>query len=392
MIYLDNNATTSVAKVVFDSMRPYLDSDFELYGNPSSVYVLGQKSKNAIEDSRECIARYLSCDVEEIIFTSSGTEANALAIKGVAFSALERGIGNHIIASKIEHDSILACLEYLKKFGFHISLIDVDSYGKIDVHQLSQAITDKTILVSVMHVNNEIGTIQPIHEIANICQSKNVLFHTDAVQSIGKIPIDLGKTPINLLSLSSHKLYGPKGVGALFVKYGTRLHPLVHGNQEKSYRAGTENVAGIVGFGSAIQYLKNNQHKLKDVEKMRDTLEKGIVQSIPDVYVNGDMDNRVVNTSNISFHHSESESLVVMLDLENIAVSSGSACSSGAVHGSHVLVACGFSSWRVRSSIRFSLTFDNTFAEIDIVLQKMPKIIQKLRSVSPLWNASEKTD
>ncbi|OGS45512.1 MAG: cysteine desulfurase NifS [Elusimicrobia bacterium RIFOXYD2_FULL_34_15] len=387
-IYIDHNATTPVHPEVLSSMLPYFK---EFYGNPSSIHSFGQETRKAIEDSREKVAKLLGAESSEIIFTSCGTESNNHAIKGTAFALQNRG--NHIITSKIEHHAVIEVCEYLsKKFGFEITYIPVDKHGIIDPEDVKKAITDKTILISIMHINNEIGTIQPIEELGKIAQEKQIVFHTDAVQSGGKIQIDVKKLGVSLLSLSGHKFYAPKGAGILYIKKGLKIHSLLHGgSHEKNRRAGTENVPYIVGIAKALELsYKDMSKESKRLLQLREKLEKGIVEKIEYVQINGHPSKRIFNTSNISFDFIEGEGLLLSLDLEGIAASTGSACTSGTLEPSHVLSAMGVSVTNSQGSIRFSLGHQNTEEDIDKLLDVLPKIVSRLRSMSPLWEDKQK--
>lgn len=371
---------------VVQAMWPYLDPKHELYGNPSSIHTLGQATRKAIEESRQKVSRFLNASPDEIIFTSCGSESNAIAIKGVAFSEKERKKGNHIITTSIEHDTILSCCQYLQKMGWEVTFLPVDSTGLVNPDDVKKAIQKNTILVSVMHANNEIGTIQPVSEIGTICMEKGITFHTDVVQTVGKIPTKVNELNVDLLSLSAHKFYGPKGVGALYVRKGTRMHPLFHGHHEKDRRAGTENVAGIVGLGVACELAEKEMvANIPKISALRDRLEKGLLEKVPYSKVNGHPVKRIPNTSNISFEFVEGEACVTALDIEGIAVSTGSACASGRTKVSHVLRAIGLLTSIAQGSVRFSLGYDNTGKEVDQSLEIIPKVIEKLRSISPIW-------
>ena len=387
-IYLDYNATTPVHQEVVDSMLPYF-TDF--YGNPSSFHSSGQRAKKALEDSREIVAKFINAsDPSEVVFTSCGTESDNFAIKGTAF-ANKTG---HIITSMIEHHAVIATCEYLsKKFGFDVTYLPVDKYGIVKTDELKKSITDKTVLVSIMYANNETGVIQPIEDIAKIVKEKNVAFHTDAVQVAGKIPIDVKKLGVDMLSLSGHKLYAPKGVGILYIKKGTKLHPLLHGgSHERNRRAGTENIPYIVGLAKACEMAsKNMKVENERILNLRQKLENGVLEKIEHVQINGHPDKRLSNTSNISFNFIEGEGLLLSLDLEGIAASTGSACSSGTLEPSHVLSAMGISPEKSQGSLRFSMGHYTTDKDIEEVLKVLPKIVDRLRSISPLWEDRIKT-
>lgn len=381
-IYMDNAATTPVKKEVLDEMMPYFT---EKYGNPSSVYSLGSISKRAIETSREKIAKIINADKREIFFTGGGSEADNWAIKGVAYGNKQKG--NHIITTKIEHHAVLHTCDYLQKNGFEITYLDVDEYGLINLDELKEAITDKTILISIMFANNEIGTIQPIKEIGEIAKERKIYFHTDAVQAIGNIEIDVKELNIDLMSMSAHKFYGPKGIGALYIKQGVRIDPLISGGgQERNRRAGTENVAAIAGMGKAIELAYENLEEHNErLIKLRDSLIKKIEDNISYVRLNGHPTKRLPGNVNICFRFIEGESLLLSLDMERIAGSSGSACTSGSLDPSHVLLAIGLPHEIAHGSLRLSLGDFNTEEEIDYVVDKLIKIVDRLRQMSPLY-------
>ena len=379
-IYLDHNATTPVAPRVVDAVTGVLRDQF---GNASSVHTFGQSAKSCVDDARSAVATLLGAGPQEIVFTSGGTEADNLAIRGVA-DAQESTSRRHLIASAIEHEAVLNTFKALARRGWTTSLLPVDDTGIVDPAALESVITDATALVSVMHANNEIGTVQPIPELAAIAHRHGVLFHTDAVQSVGKIPVVVDDLDVDLVSLSGHKFNGPKGVGALWVRRGSRLTATVTGGrQERNRRAGTENVPGIVGLGKAARLAAEKlEREGARLGQLRDQLEVGILEVVPGTVVNGDREHRVPNTTNISFDRVEAESLLIALDLEGIAVSTGSACSSGALEPSHVLRAMGFSPHRTQNAIRFSLGMENTADEIDRVVALLPGVVEKLRSLS----------
>ena len=382
IIYMDHCSSTPTDSRVIEAMNPYFD---KLYGNPSSAYSFARESAKAIEEARERVANILNAKPTEIIFTSGGTEANNLAIKGIAFANRERG--NHIITSKIEHHAVLNTCKWLEKQGFNVSYIEVDKYGIVDLEELKRTISDKTILISVMYANNEVGTIEPVSEIAEITGNKEIYIHTDAVQAIGKIKVDVNKLGVDLLSLSAHKFYGPKGVGALFVRGGTKIDPLLHGgHHEKNKRAGTENVAGIVGLGKACEIALGEMEE-EDIrlKKLRDRLQRGIIEKIKDVVVNGHPDERLSGVLNICVKYVEGESILLYLDKEGIAASSGSACTSDTLEPSHVLTSMGIPPSVAHGSLRFSLGHSSNEQDIDKVLEVLPPIVKKLREMSPLW-------
>ena len=379
-IYLDHNATTPPSEAVVARMSATLREEF---GNPSSVHHFGQRAKAVIDEARSAVAALISADPGDVVFTGGGTEGDNLAIRGVA-EAMEPTGRKHLIASAIEHEAVLNTLKALARRGWKTTLLPVDESGIVSPDALRSAMTDDTALVSVMHANNEIGTIQPIAELAAIARDRRALFHTDAVQTAGKIPIDVKALGADLLSISAHKFYGPKGVGALWIRRGVRLQtPLTGGKQERSRRAGTENVAGIVGMGvAAREALAKMASEAARLGPLRDRLEDGILRGVSGTALNGARSPRVPNTTNISFDRTEAESLLIALDLEGIAVSTGSACSSGTLEPSHVLKAMGFPAHRTQNSIRFSLGTVNTEADIDRVIAVLPGIVEKLRSLT----------
>ncbi|WP_352418532.1 cysteine desulfurase NifS [Proteiniborus sp.] len=381
-VYLDNAATTPVKKEVLDSMIPYFT---EKYGNPSSIYRLGQITRAAIDETREKVAKVINARSREIFFTSGGSEADNWAIKGVALANKDKG--NHIITSKIEHHAVLHTCEYLERNGFEVTYLDVDENGLVDIEQLKNSITDKTILISIMFANNEIGTIQPVKEIGKIARENKIYFHTDAVQAIGNIKIDVEDLNIDLLSMSAHKIYGPKGAGALYVRQGIKIHPYIHGGaQEKNRRAGTENIPGIVGFGRAIElaYETIDEHNQK-LTKLRDKLIKDIYANIDYVRLNGHSEQRLPGNVNFSFEFIEGEALLLSLDMVGISASSGSACTSGSLDPSHVLLAIGLPHEIAHGSLRLTLGDFNTEEEMDYVVNNLVKIVDRLRQMSPLY-------
>jgi cysteine desulfurase len=379
-IYLDHNATTPLAAAVADRMAAALREEF---GNPSSVHHFGQRVKAALDDARSAVAALVGGDPAEVIFTSGGTESDNLAIRGAA-EALEATGRRHLIASGIEHEAVLNTVKALARRGWTMTLLPVDERGIVEPAALEAALTDGTALVSVMHANNEIGTIQPVAALARMARARGALFHTDAVQSAGKIPLEARALGVDLLSVSAHKFYGPKGVGALWVRRGLRLAPLMTGGrQERGRRAGTENVAGIIGMGTAAHHAAVTMDaEAARLGMLRDRLEAGILRSVQGTTVNGATTPRVPNTTNISFDRVEAESLLIALDLAGIAVSTGSACSSGTLEPSHVLKAMGLSAHRTQNSIRFSLGAGNREADIDRVVHALPGIVEKLRSLT----------
>ncbi len=379
-IYLDHNATTPPAELVVERMAAALREQF---GNPSSVHHFGQQAKAALDEARSAVAALVGGDPSEVIFTSSGTESDNFAIRGVA-EALEVTGRKHLIASSIEHEAVLNTVKALGRRGWKTTLLPVDESGIVAVEALEAALTDETVLVSVMHANNEIGTIQPIADLARAARSRGALFHTDAVQSAGKIPVDVRALGVDLLSVSAHKFYGPKGVGALWVRRGVRLQPpITGGKQERSRRAGTENVAGIVGMGTAARQARAKMaDEARRLAPLRDRLEEGILAAVAGTAINGARTPRVPNTTNISFDRVEAESLLIALDLAGIAVSTGSACSSGTLEPSHVLKAMGLPTHRTQNSIRFSLGEANTEADVERTIAVLPGIVEKLRSLT----------
>jgi cysteine desulfurase len=384
--YLDSNATTPLDPRVREAMAPYLAEQF---ANPSAIYKLAQEVRGDVEGAREKVARLINADSEEIFFTSGGTEADNTALKGVA-SAL-RNKGGHIITSQIEHHAVLNTCEYLEGVGCEVTYLPVDSYGIVDPADVARAIREDTVLITIMHGNNEIGTIEPIEEIAGIAHEHAIYFHTDAVQTVGKIEVDVKAMDIDLLSLSGHKFYGPKGIGALYVRKGVQIDPLVHGgHHERNRRAGTENVPGIIGLGKAteIAHLEIAENERK-VRSLRDTLERGIVERIPEVIINGHPEKRLYNTLSVCLKGIEGESILLNLDFEGICASSGSACSSGSVDPSHVLLATGISHEVAHGSLRLSLNKFNTEDDVDTVLKVLPMIAEKLRNMSPFWGTNQ---
>jgi len=379
-IYLDHNATTPPSDAVVQRMTATLRDEF---GNPSSVHHFGQRAKAIIDEARSAVAGLIGADPGDVVFTGGGTEGDNLAIRGIA-EALEPTGRKHLIASAIEHEAVLNTLKALARRGWKTTLLPVDETGIVSPDTLRLAITDDTALVSVMHANNEIGTVQPIPELAAIARERRALFHTDAVQSAGKIPTDVKTLGVDLLSISAHKFYGPKGVGALWIRRGVRLQPpLTGGKQERSRRAGTENVAGIAGMGvAAREAIAKMDSESGRLAALRDRLEDGILRSVTGTALNGVRSPRVPNTTNISFDRTEAESLLIALDLEGVAVSTGSACSSGTLEPSHVLKAMGFPPHRTQNSLRFSLGAGNTETEIDRVIAVLPGIVEKLRNLT----------
>ena len=382
-VYADNAATTCIAPQVLDAMLPYLKEE---YGNPSTLYKLGREAKIAIEKAREQVAQVIGAKAEEIFFTGSGTEADNMALKGVLYGPAGKG-KKHLITTKIEHHAILHTAMALEKEGFQVTFLDVDKNGRVDLEELKQAITPDTALVSIMAANNEVGTIQPIEEIGKICREKGVLFHTDAVQAFGHMPLDVNKMNIDLLSLSAHKINGPKGSGALYIRRGLGLRPVIEGGgQERNRRSGTENVAGIVGLGQAAQLametMVEESARLKALAKK---LTDGVLQ-IPETILTGDPENCLPGACSFAISAIEGESLVLYLDMEGICTSTGSACSTGSLDPSHVLMAIGLSHEVSHGSLRVTLGRFNTEEEVDYIIETLPKVVEKLRSMSPVWN------
>lgn len=384
-VYMDNNATTCMKPEVVAAMQPYF---MDIYGNASSkFYGIGRAAEQALFHLRESVAKNIgAAKANEVYFTGSGCEADNWAIKGVAFA--NQGRGNHIITSKIEHHAILNTCEYLEKHGFEVTYLDVDENGFVSPEKLEAAITENTILISIMTANNEIGTIQPIKEIGEIAKKHKIIFHTDAVQAIGHMKIDVKELGVDMLSMSAHKFHGPKGVGALYIRNGVRIDNLIHGGgQERGKRAATENLAGIAGLATALDIaVANLDQNMKIMTEKRDRLIQGIQERIPYVKLNGPVgEGRLCNNVNFSFKYVEGESILMMLDMYNIAASTGSACASGSLDPSHVLLAIGLPHEIAHGSLRLSLSEDSTDEEVDYVLETLPKIIQRLRDMSPLY-------
>ena len=382
LIYLDNAATTKVRQEVVDAMLPFFT---EQYGNPSSVYKFAGESKKAVDNARDIIAKSLNTNSQDIYFTAGGSESDNWALKATAEAY--RTKGKHIITSKIEHHAILHTCDYLEKEGYEITYIDVDENGIVKLDELEKAIREDTILISVMFANNEIGTIQPIKEIGEIAHKHNVIFHTDAVQAYGHIPIDVEDMNIDMLSASGHKINGPKGIGFLYIRKGLKLRSFVHGGaQERRRRAGTENVTGIVGFGKAVEIAMDNMEERINKEiSLRDRLIEKVLKRVPYTRVNGDRTKRLPNNVNFSFQFIEGESLLIMLDMKGICASSGSACTSGSLDPSHVLLAIGLPHEIAHGSLRITLSEENTEEEIDYVVDAIAEIVERLRSMSPLY-------
>lgn len=383
VVYMDYSATTYVKPEVLEEMLPYFTNKF---GNPSAFYRVSRESKMAVDKARERVAKVLNADTNEIYFTGGGSEADNWAIKGIAFA--HKNKGNHIITTKIEHHAVLHTCQWLEKQGFEVTYLDVNEEGFVDLEELKNAITDKTILVSVMFANNEIGTIEPIKEIGKICRERKVVFHTDAVQAVGNVDIDVKDMNIDLLSLAGHKVYGPKGIGALYIRKGIRIDNLIHGGgQERARRAGTENIPAIVGLGKAMEIAGENlDEHIAKISKLRDKLINGLLE-IPYTRLNGPKDGnkRLPGNVNVCFEFIEGEGILLSLDFEGICGSSGSACTSGSLDPSHVLLAIGLPHEIAHGSLRLSLGEGTTEEDVDYVLEKLPPIIARLRSMSPLW-------
>ncbi|HJD40294.1 MAG TPA: cysteine desulfurase NifS [Candidatus Blautia stercoripullorum] len=381
-IYLDNAATTKTAQEVVDAMLPYFT---ESYGNPSSIYELGQRSKEAITKAREEVARVIGAKTEEIYFTGGGSEADNWAIKA-AYEAY-KSKGNHIITSKIEHHAVLHTCQYLEKQGARVTYLDVDENGLVDLDQLQKAITPETILITIMFANNEIGTIEPVKEIGMIAKEHGILFHTDAVQAFGQVPIDVDELNIDMLSSSAHKINGPKGIGCLYIRKGVKIRSFIHGGaQERKRRAGTENVPGIVGYGVAARMAAESMiERTKKEKELRDYFIRRVLEEVPYTRLNGDPVKRLPNNANFSFQFIEGESLLIMLDMKGIAGSSGSACTSGSLDPSHVLLAIGLPHEIAHGSLRLTLGADTTKEDLDYTLDQIKEIVAKLRNLSPLY-------
>ncbi|MBE5962821.1 MAG: cysteine desulfurase NifS [Lachnospiraceae bacterium] len=381
-IYLDNAATTQTRLEVVEAMLPYFN---EKYGNPSSVYEFASQSKKAVTEARDTIAKAINASSNEIYFTGGGSESDNWALKCTAEAYKEKG--NHIITSKIEHHAILHTCEYLEKNGFEITYLDVDENGSVNLEQLKAAIRPTTILISIMFANNEIGTIQPIKEIGEIAKANGILFHTDAVQAFAQVEIDVNELNIDMLSASGHKINGPKGIGFLYIRTGLKLRSLIHGGaQERRRRAGTENVPGIVGFGKAVEIAMATLKERQETEiALRDYMIDRVLAEIPYTRLNGDRRNRLPNNMNFSFQFIEGESLLIMLDMQGICGSSGSACTSGSLDPSHVLLAIGLPHEIAHGSLRLTLSHDTTKEDLDYTIEKVKEIVAKLREMSPLY-------
>jgi cysteine desulfurase len=386
-VYLDHNATTAVHPEVLAAMMPFFGDQF---GNPSSLHWAGREVKAYLDQARERAADLLHASPEEVIFTGGGTESDNMALKGVAYAL--QGKGKHIITTQVEHHAILHTCQFLQKNGFEVTYLPVNGEGLIDLEGLRQAMRQDTILLTIMFANNETGTIFPMEEIGALARERGILFHSDAVQAVGKLPIDLKRLPVDILSFSGHKLYAPKGIGGQYIRKGTKLPSLIHGGaQELNYRAGTENIPAIVGLGKACEIAKRDfQSRVNHLQGLRDRLQQGIQKSIPEIKLNGHPTLRLPNTLNLSFLYIEGESLLLNMDMEGIAVSSGSACTSGSSEASHVLLAMGVPPEVAQSAIRFSFGWKNTEEDVDYVLEVLPKIVQRLRDISPLYRKAKK--
>ena len=381
-IYLDNNATTAVAPEVLAAMLPYLG---ELYGNPSSMHSFGGQVGEAVDTARERIAALLGAGPDEIIFTSCGSESDNTAIWSALQTQPEK---RHLITTRVEHPAVLNVVQYWERQGYHVTLLGVDGKGRLDLDEYAAALSDDTALVSIMFANNEVGDIYPIQAMAEMAKERGILFHTDAVQAVGKTPIDLRHLPVDVLSLSGHKIHAPKGIGVLYVRKGVRFRPFLRGgHQERGRRAGTENVPYIVGLGMAAQLSSDHmQEERVNVARLRDKLENGLLERIPDCMVNGDVENRLPNTSNIAFKNVEGEAILLMLDRLGICASSGSACTSGSLEPSHVLRAMGVPFNYAHGSVRLSLSRYTTEEDVDYVIENFPGVIETLRAISPFKN------
>ena len=391
-IYLDHSATTPLHTDVLEAMMPYLTNQF---GNGSSIHSYGREARNAIDTAREQVADLIGAkSPSEVVFTSGGTESDNHAVKGLAELQRDRNGNNHIITSSIEHHAVLHTCQHLEKHGFEVTYLPVNRYGRIRLDDLREAIRDTTVLISIMHANNETGTIEPIEAICEIAQAHRIPVHTDAVQSVGKLPLDVQKLGVNLLSLSGHKIYGPKGIGALYIRRGTRLENLIQGgSHERNRRAGTENVAGIVGLGLAATLAKKNRDAyVEHLNRLTGKLRDGLCEKLDHIYENGDPVHCLPGILNISFEFVEGESLILRLDMEGICVSTGSACTSGSMEPSHVLAALGLPPRLAQGTARFSLGKDTTEAEIDEVLEKIPKIVEQMRGLSSVYKKMMKRE
>lgn len=381
-VYFDHNATTPIHPEVKSAILPFLD---EKFGNPSSIHWAGREVRAYVEEAREKVAKMINADTSEIIFTSCGSEGDNMAIKGVLMGNLNKG--RHMITTVVEHPAVYRTCQFLEKFNFEVTYVPVDSYGMVDPDDIKKAIRKDTVLISVMYANNETGNIFPIKEIAKIAKEKDIIFHTDAVQVVGKIPIDVKDLEVDILTASGHKFNAPKGIGFQYIRKGVKVLPLISGgHQERELRAGTENMVGIVAIGKACEIAMNTMDKKsKEICELRDRLEKGILEKVPDTVINGHPENRLYNTTNISFKYIEAEALLVMLDMQGIAVSTGSACSSGATEPSYVLTAMNLDPLCSRGALRFSLGYGNTMEDVEYCLEVLPPLVEKIRKMSPFY-------
>jgi len=380
-VYFDHSATTPVHPVVAEEMIRYVTENF---GNPSSIHFFGREARRAVEEAREKVARGIGAKPEEIFFTSGGTESDNMAIKGAVYA--NRRKGNHIITSAVEHHAVLDTCKALQEEGFTLTILPVDRYGMVRLEDVAEAITEQTVLISIMHANNEVGTIQPISEIGKLAREKGILFHTDAVQSMGKIPVDVDDLQVDFLTISGHKFYAPKGIGVLYIRKGTKWQPISHGGgQERKHRPGTENVPGIIALGKAVELvLSDLSEESQRLAALRDKLVQGVMDRIPHVYLNGHPTRRLPNLVNFTFEFVEGESLLYSLDMKGVAASSGSACTAGSMEPSHVLLAMGIPVEIARGSLRLTLGRDNNNEDVDYFLDVLPPIMDRLRSISPL--------
>ena len=381
-IYMDHNATTPVHPEVVEAMLPYYTED---YGNASSVHAFGRKARGAMEEAREKVSKLIGAQPREVIFTSGGTESDNAAIAGIAFENSRKG--KHIITSLVEHHAVMNTCKHLETHGFRVSYLGVDRYGMIDPDDVRKAIADDTALITIMYANNEIGAVEPLQEIGKIAKEKGILLHTDAVQAVGKIPVNVDELGVDLMSMSAHKLYGPKGIGVLYMRRGTRMEPLIRGgHHERNRRAGTSNVPSMVGFGKAAEIaISDMEEEGKRLWKLTEKLKAGLQAELEYVYANSHPTERLPNTMNLSFDFLEGESIVLNLDMKGVAVSTGSACTSGSLEPSHVLMALGLPPATAQGAIRFSLGRANTEADVDYVVAELPPIIKRLRAMSPLY-------
>ncbi|MEC4684185.1 MAG: cysteine desulfurase NifS [Nitrospirota bacterium] len=379
VIYLDNNATTAIAPEVLEEMSPYLR---DLYGNPSSMHTFGGQVRRKIEEARARVAALIGAEADEIVFTSCGTESDNTAVMSAVETYPYR---RHVITTRVEHPAVLNFAKHLARKGFRVTFLPVDKFGRLDMEAFSGALDDDTAIVSIMYANNETGVIFPIPRLGELLRERKILFHTDAVQAVGKVPINVRELPVDMLSLSGHKLHAPKGVGALYVRKGTRFYPyIIGGHQERGRRAGTENVASIIGLGRACELAMETLDKEAEyLGRLRDKLERSLLERCPDALVNGDTEHRLPNTTNISFQYVEGEAILLRLNEYGICASSGSACTSGSLQPSHVLRAMGVPFTAIHGSVRFSLSRYNTEAEIDRVIETVPSVIKELRALSP---------